>query len=378
MTSQNPSGASRFLTTAAALVIVVAGLHAAASLLVPLVLAVFLAVINLPVLQGLRRLRVPTPIAVLAVVLLTFGFLGLVGLVGFASLTEIRGSLPLYIDRLQALEHSLLDSLEERGVPVPSDVYAAVLTEPSRILDLAGGLVRGAANLLSYTAIVILYVVFMLLEAAGFPARLRDTLGRVDADLSRYTQAIHDVQRYLLIKTLISLATGGLIALWLWIIGVDFPLLWGAIAFLLNYIPNVGSLVAAAPAVLFALLQLGPGPAALAAAGYLAVNVVFGNVVEPQAMGRGFGLSTLVVIISLVFWGWLWGPVGMLLSVPLTVIVRIALEHTPDLIWLAKLLGGEPHAPAAAAGAAPVAPAGTGARESAGSAPVSTPSGTSA
>lgn len=351
VTAQNPAGGTRFLTTAAALVIVVAGLRAAAPFLVPLVLALFLAVINLPVLQRLRRVGVPTPAAVLAVVLLTFGFLGLLGLIGFASLSEIRGSLPLYVNRFQAFEHSLLDVLESWGVPVPGDVYAVVLSEPSRIMDLAGGVVRGAANLLSYTGIVALYVIFMLLEGAGFPDRLRATIGRGDADLSRYARAIREIQRYLAIKTIIGLATGGLIALWLWIIGVDFPLLWGAIAFLLNYIPNVGSLVAAAPAVLFALLQVGPGSAALATAGYLAVNVVLGNVIEPQVMGRGFGLSTLVVVISLVFWGWLWGPIGMLLSVPLTVVMRIALEHTPDLAWLAKLLGGVPHPQAATTGA---------------------------
>lgn len=373
MTPQNAPDGTRFLLTAAALVIVIAGLRAGAPFLVPLVLAVFLAVINLPVLQALRRLRIPTPVAVVMVVLLTFGFLGLVGLIGAASLSEIRAALPLYVDRIQSLEHALLGNLEAWGVPVPADVYAAALGEPDRVVELASGLVRGAASLLSYTAIVAIYVVFMLLEASGFPARIRHIIGRGDADLSRYSRAVHDVQRYLAIKTMISLGTGVLVALWLWIIGVDFPLLWGAIAFLLNYIPNVGSLIAAAPAVLFALLQLGFGGAALTAAGYLAVNVGMGNVLEPQMMGRGFGLSTLVVVVSLVFWGWLWGPIGMLLSVPLTMIVRIGLEHSDDLRWLATLLGGEPAA--APAGAAPVAGAGVQAtdRDTTGRPPAGSP-----
>lgn len=346
--------------------VVVAGLRAAAPFLVPLVLALFLTTITLPLLQALRRLRIPTPAAVLLVVLATFGFMGLVGLVGYVSLDQIGAVLPLYVDRIAALEHGLLETVEGWGLPVPNDVYAVLLAEPARILDLMGGVVRGAASLLSYTAIVALYVVFMLLEATGFPGRLRMAIGSVDADFRRYARAVRHIQRYLAIKTMISLVTGALVALWLWVVGIDFPLLWGAIAFLLNYVPNVGSLVAAAPAVAFALLQLGPGAALLSAVGYLVINIGLGNLLEPQLMGRGFGLSTLVVVVSLVFWGWLWGPVGMILSVPLTVILRIALEHTQDLRWLARLLGGETPPTLASPASAPAGAGAAGEQESGG------------
>jgi AI-2 transport protein TqsA len=341
MTPVSSSAGTRFLLAAAGLVVLVAGLRAAAPVLVPLVLAMFITVINFPLLQWLRRMRVPTGAAVLLVVLLTFSFLGLVVLVGSASLTDVRTILPLYFERVREFEHWLFAALDARGVPVPDGFYTSMFSEPERVMELLGGFVVRAAGFISSAAIVILFTIFMLSEATGFPAKLRAAIGRGDADLSRFAGAVIDIQRYLAIKTAISLTTGSLIALWLWIIGVDFPVLWGMLAFLLNFVPNVGSLIAAIPAVLFAALQLGPWSAALAAAGYITVNIALGNLVEPHLMGRRFGLSTLVVIISLVFWGWLWGPVGMLLSVPLTVVVRIGLEYTDDLRWVAVLLGNQ-------------------------------------
>jgi predicted PurR-regulated permease PerM len=157
-----------------------------------------------------------------------------------------------------------------------------------------------------------------------------------------FTKIIVDVQRYLGIKTLISLATGILIGVWVAILGVDFPILWGILAFLFNYIPSLGSILAAVPTLLLALVQLGPGPAALVGLGYVVVNVALGTFVEPYFMGRKLGLSTLVIFLSLVFWGWVWGPVGMLLSVPLTMVVKILLENSENFRWVAVLLAPAP------------------------------------
>ncbi|MEJ2034102.1 MAG: AI-2E family transporter, partial [Deltaproteobacteria bacterium] len=180
-----------------------------------------------------------------------------------------------------------------------------------------------------------------LLEASSFPAKLRASRHDPQAALAGYEQVVRDINDYMKIKTWISLATGIFIAIWLAILGVDYPLLWGVLAFLLNYVPNIGSIIAAVPAVLLALVQLGTTSALLAAAGYLAVNMVVGNVVEPRFMGRGLGLSTLVVFLSLVFWGWVWGPIGMLLSVPLTMMIKIALASNEETRRFAILLGSE-------------------------------------
>jgi predicted PurR-regulated permease PerM len=145
----------------------------------------------------------------------------------------------------------------------------------------------------------------------------------------------------MVIKTLISLATGVLIGIWLFILGVDFPILWGFLAFLLNYVPNVGSTIAAIPAVLLAFIQLGLGRAVMATAGYMAVNFILDNVIETRLMGQRLGLSTLVVFLSLIFWGSLLGPVGMVLCIPLTMTLKFACENNRDTRWIAVLIGPE-------------------------------------
>ncbi|GIT48057.1 MAG: hypothetical protein Ct9H300mP13_8530 [Gammaproteobacteria bacterium] len=138
------------------------------------------------------------------------------------------------------------------------------------------------------------------------------------------------VKTYLVIKSVMSLITGAGIALYLIVIGVDFALLWGWIAFFMNFVPYVGSLIAAIPVIVLTLLDPGPDIALLVAFGYLAINILVGNVIEPRYLGQGLDLSTLVVFLSLVFWGWLFGPVGMFLSAPLTMLLKIAAESHPN------------------------------------------------
>ncbi|MGL4899754.1 MAG: AI-2E family transporter, partial [Shewanella sp.] len=152
---------------------------------------------------------------------------------------------------------------------------------------------------------------------------------------------LQSVNQYMVIKTLVSLATGVIVGVGLALIGVNYALLWAVIAFLFNYIPNIGSIIAAIPAVMLAFIQLGPAAAGGTAMLYIAANMVMGNFVEPKFMGRGLGLSTLVVFLSLIFWGWLLGSVGMLLSVPLTMVVKIALESSQSGSWLAILLSDD-------------------------------------
>ena len=171
------------------------------------------------------------------------------------------------------------------------------------------------------------------------PRKLRDVLSDPDQALPYFVRFADNVNRYMGIKTTISIVTGVIVAVFLTLLGIDFPVLWGLLAFLLNYVPTIGSFIAAIPAVLLALIQLGPLQAAIAAGGYVVLNIVMGNAVEPRFMGRGLGLSTLVVFVSLVFWCWMLGPVGMLLSVPLTITAKIALEASPSSAWIASLLG---------------------------------------
>ncbi len=322
-------GGTRFLLTAAALVVVLAGMRAAVSLLVPFLLAAFLAVICAPAAFWLQRRKVPATLAVLMVVL---GILGLeVLLAAFVgtSINAFLDNLPFYQQRLKEEAAGLLTLVGSLGLAIP-DQSLLEMIDPGAAMRLVGNMLTGLGGVLTNTFLIMLTVVFMLLEAASFPVKIGAAFGDVEQRFGYMRRFTSGVKQYLAIKTLVSLGTGIVVAIWVAAWGVDFPLLWGLLAFLLNYVPNIGSIIAALPAVLLGFIQFGLGRALLVALGYVVINVVAGNVVEPRFLGRGLGLSTLVVFLSLVFWGWVLGPVGMLLSVPLTMTLKIALETSED------------------------------------------------
>lgn len=280
----------------------------------------------------------PLAMLIVVVTVITLGLI-LIGFVG-STLNSILTALPSYQANLDQEMTIMIVWLESIGINIPDNVLPGIFDQ-EKVVQLVTGVLTGLGGLLTDALLVLLMVFFMLLEASGLPAKLSVALGDADTTITQLSKIIDAIKRYLAIKTLISLTTGILIAIWLAIIGVDYPLLWGLLAFLLNYIPNIGSFIAAVPALLLAFIQLGPGATVLAGAGYLIFNGVIGSVIEPRVMGRGIGLSTLVVFLSLVFWGWVLGIVGMLLSVPLTMCIKIALESSEDTRWIAILMGSE-------------------------------------
>ena len=196
-------------------------------------------------------------------------------------------------------------------------------------------------SILTKGFLIYLTTIFILLEASILPGKIRAAMTNNPEAFDNLASIADDVKKYLAMKTVISLVTGLLIMFWLILLKVKYPIVWGLIAFLLNFVPNIGSIVAAVPATILAFLQLGFGGAALTALGYLLVNIIIGNFLEPRLMGERLGLSTLVVFLSLVFWGWVLGPIGMLLSVPLTMAVKIALQSHPESSKLAILLDSQ-------------------------------------
>jgi predicted PurR-regulated permease PerM len=340
-TEQNPG--ARFLFILACLVVVVYGLKYAAPVLLPSALAVFLAVLSLPVMIFLQHRRFPAPLAIGVTVLVVVGAFGLVILLASQSMSELQARLPRYAVRLQDLQEQWIQGLESTtGLPLGSYV-STNLINPAAVVDLVGSAVGRIAQFVSTTFLVFLIMIFMLGEATVFPAKIRYVFGDDVADEDRLAKVVAEVQTYLGIKTVVSLATGLLLGAWCYVMDLDFPILLGLVAFVLNYVPTVGSIIAGVPAVLFSLILHGTLTHALVVTGgYVVVNTVFGNILEPNLMGRRLGLSTLVVILSLLFWGWAWGPLGALLSVPLTVVVKIWLENTQDLRWVAILLDKAP------------------------------------
>jgi len=280
----------------------------------------------------------PLAMLVVIVTVITLGLI-LIGFVG-STLEDLLTALPSYQANLDHEITIMIVWLDGIGINIPDNILHGIFDQ-EKVVKLVTGVLTGLGGLLTDALLILLMVFFMLLEAPGLPAKLRMSLGDADTTITQLSKIIDSIKRYLAIKTMISFATGILIAIWLAIMGVDYPLLWGLLAFLLNYIPNIGSFIAAIPALLLAFIQLGPVATVLAGTGYLLVNGVIGNVIEPRIMGRGVGLSTLVVFLSLVFWGWVLGLVGMLLSVPLTMCIKITMESSEDTRWIAVLMGSE-------------------------------------
>lgn len=344
-----PKFGNPLLVSLASFIVIVAGLRAAQDIVVPFLSAAFLTLLSLPLLRWFQDRRLPTWLAMLVItVLVILVGLAIVMVVG-SSVTELQKQMPAYQERVVAIQTNLNNWLTSHGIKSHLFVDQQFFNA-DRVVSLFGGLLGTLGSLLNNALIILFTLVFMQLEAADLPAKLQAATVHSSAISTRLQRIQLTVWQYIRLKTRLSLLTGALVTAWLWLLGVHFYLLWGLLAFLFNFVPNIGSIIAAVPAILVAVLQPDTAGqpmsvsssiylACYTALGYFLINMVIGNVIEPRLMGSGMGLSTLVVFLSLVFWGWVLGPVGMVLSVPLTMIVKIVLDNSENLQWAAILLG---------------------------------------
>ncbi|BCB07339.1 pheromone autoinducer 2 transporter [Vreelandella venusta] len=324
----------------AALVVIVAGMKAGADLLVPLLLSVFIAVVCTSPVQWLQRCGLSRGASAFLTLMVLLGFISLIGLLVVNSFSTFVQVLPDIESRLYEHYWSLLNALSSRGLAINPDQLSNMLAmedDGSWVATLLGEL----GNLFMQGSIIGLLVIFMLFETLNFRDKVSRALENPAPSLKRFSEFSLTLKRYLAVKTVISLATGVLVWLSCLIVGVEFPLLWGVLAFALNFIPNIGSALAAIPPVLLLLVSQDGGvlQALLLASAYLVINFVLGNLIEPRVMGQALGLSTFVAFLSLVVWGWIFGATGMLLSVVLTMTLKIALDSHPQTRWIAHLLG---------------------------------------
>lgn len=339
--TESPQSGARYgrfwLGSIAALVVIVAGMKAAASLIVPFLCAAILAVLVAPPVFWLQRRRCPLWLAILLVMSGVLVLEVAIGLLLGNSINDFIAVLPDYQQQLTTRFAGVLEQLGASGVDT-RHLSLNTLLDPAKAMGWTATLLSSLTGLLGNTVLILFTVVFLLFEAAEFPAKIRAALGR-EAPLAEFERFAAGLNRYMVIKAATSLGTAVLTGLLLALLGVPFAVLWGVLTFFLHFVPNIGSIIAAVPPVLLALVGGGVGTALLVVAGAVAINLVVGNIIEPRYLGRGLGLSTLVVFVSLVFWGWVFGAIGMLLSVPLTMALKIALEATPATRWAAVFLG---------------------------------------
>nr|WP_297462205.1 AI-2E family transporter [uncultured Halomonas sp.] len=325
----------------AALVVIIGGMKLGASLLVPLILSLFIAVLCTAPVQWLYRHGIGRGVAVIITLLILGILVLLLGTLLAGSIAAFMEVLPDLEDQLLAQYYALLSWAPQLGGYLQPASISGWL-DISTFSQFMPMLLESIGTLLSQSLLILLLVSFMLFETLGFRDKVSEALLDPAPSLRRFTEFSYNLKRYLAVKTLISLVSGVLVYLACLLIGVGFPLLWATLAFCLNYIPNIGSVLAAIPAVLMALVMPEGGlwEAGLLTVAYLIINFAMGNMIEPRVMGHTLGLSTLAAFLSLVVWGWILGPVGMLLSVPLTMTLKIALNSHPDTRWLARMMGG--------------------------------------
>jgi predicted PurR-regulated permease PerM len=330
------SRGTRTILILAAIIVIGAGIKLSAPLLVPVLVATFIAIVTAPIVMWLCDRGIPTLLAVLAGLTLDVAAGAALGFPLAGAVATFTERAPVYAVLLTGRMEETEAWLAGHGIYLES-IFD--LSEPTWMLNLATVTAQYAASFVSQMVLVLLIVAFMLFESTG----LREKLARIatPSQIQELSAAAHEVNAYLVAKTVLSLITGVAVFVWCWWRGVDVPLLWGLLAYLLNYIPTVGQIIAAVPAIALAFVQLGPGDALIVAAGFGAINLAIGAV-EPRIMGDALGLSALVVLVSMVVWGWLLGPVGALVSAPLTMVIKHGLAHSEQLRWMAELLGPVP------------------------------------
>jgi AI-2 transport protein TqsA len=345
----------KFLLLLAALVVVIAGLKVGRGFCVPVLLAFFVATVSFPITAWLRTRKVPRWLAVLLTVLFDFSFIAgvivlAINLVGDLQRKWDERYAAQFSDKIRSGAESLAVTLDKWGIEdshekirlaVENNLTNFQQIRFERIWDVGTGLLGHVVGFFGTSLAVLILTVFMLTEARMFGRRFAAISQARGPNMGRMLSATRDIQRYLAIKTAISLITGVLAGLLCWSAGLDFYVLWGILAFALNFIPVIGSLVAGVPPVILALLVAGLPTAIIVALGYLLINNFLGNFVEPLLVGRRFGISSLVVVVSVLFWGWVWGPLGMLLAVPLTMVLKVILDGSEEFRWISVAISAE-------------------------------------
>lgn len=338
------SSVTRTLVAIAAMVVILAGVKLAGEVVVPFLLSLFIAIICSPTIKFMTDRKVPHWLAMtLLFVFILIIFFFLLGLIN-STIREFTQSIPQYRILLNERISDILALAQRFNLPINISRESVMeYFDPSVLMNFVSRVLLSFSGVVTNVFVLLLVVIFMLLEAPTIKHKLALALSQNSQDVVREERYLNRVLQgvigYLGVKTVTSLMTG--IAIWilLKIAGVQYAILWATLSFLLNYIPNIGSIIAAVPIIVQALLLNGFGTGLVTAAGVLAINMVIGNILEPRMMGRTLGLSTLIVFLSLLFWGWLLGTVGMLLSVPLTMAFKIALEADTSTIKYAALLG---------------------------------------
>lgn len=332
-------GKSNILASFAYLIVVIAGLKAAESLIVPILMAIFWFLLFLPLISRLKKMGlhdVPITIISFGITLILVAALGIFLV---TSSKELLSNIPSYQEKFYTMLPSIINFFNEFDIPIKVE-HLINIFDPSKVVGVTANVLKAMGGLMTNAFLTLIVVMFLFLEASLFEKKIK-YLFKDESIKEKAEQFLLHVNTYFVTKTATSVVTGLIVFGMLSFFKLDNALLFGVLAFFLNYIPNIGSIIAAIPPILLSLLQLPFFDTLMITMSYVVINVTIGNLIEPKVMGNGVGLSTFIVFVSLVFWGWMFGPVGMFLSVPLTVVIKIACNKSRELHWVSVLLSNK-------------------------------------
>ena len=337
---QGFSSISQALVVLAAIAVILLFAKFAAPILAPVLLAAFIAIVALPPLRWMMQHGVPKWIALAAILFVLFDFGSILALLMTSGLEGFRENLPGYQQRFELLSEQLGNWLEAAGIE-GSRAALPDMVDARKVVSFVRAMLASVSNTLGVGLLVLLTVAFILAEASKLGPRIKKAFSASESFQTQFERVLGSLSQYMLIKIASSFATGLVVWVLLWGLGIDFAALWAILAFVLNFIPFVGAILMMIPPVLLATVQADLETALLVAVGFIAANTIIGNVLEPRFMGEGLGISTLTVFLSLIFWGWLLGTIGVFLSVPLTIVLIAVLEANESTRPLAVLLSAD-------------------------------------
>ena len=335
--SHELSSASRVLILAACFVVVAFGMREAASVITPILIALVLAILFVPIQRGLQKRGVPGWISLFLVMLIVLAVVVILISITVVSVTSFINRIPDYSNQLQSLVNSLIVLAEDLPINIDNMINPEMF-DVTQIMNLAGNLMGGLLDAFSNWFIVILLVAFMLADFARLPGKVEKMLLK-EKQIQDIAELLIAIRRYVSITTQTGILTGVLNTLLLVIMGVDFAVLWGLLGFLMNYIPNLGIIISIIPPALLALLEFGWSQMLIVIIGYIIINTFIENILKPRVLGEDLNISPLFVLLSLVAWGYVLGPAGTILAVPLTLIAtKLILENSEETRWMAILM----------------------------------------
>lgn len=323
----------------ASLFIIIGGIKIASEIVIILFLAIFISSIISSLITLLEKNHIPKIFSYLVVIVIFTLISLLLAYIVNISLKDFLLNLPLYEKKLQTIVVNTLAFAENYGYEIDKKTIVDMLNLNS-FFGITTNLIGSIGTFLSKFLLVIIGIAFILAESKSFERKLKIIFDKDKEKLEHFNLFSHNIQKYILVKTTTSFLTGFLISLALIYFDIDYPILWGVIAMLFNFIPVIGSIIAAIPAILLSLISADLNTTILLIIFYLIINISISNVIEPKLMGRELGLSPLIIFFSLILWGWVLGAVGMFLAVPITMTLKIAFDSNSSTKWISLFMSG--------------------------------------